>query len=1141
MKLLFDVLNNNQAKLLVDKGYGEIIHSSINDEALLIASSFTSNPRTIVVVKSSLYEAQQLHLHLSSMIKESSLYFPYDESLRVEALAASPEMQAIRFNTISRIIDKKPIVLVTHTAAIIRKIPSYELFVKKIIDLKVDQVIDPKILRRKLVELGYNFETRVDTPFHFSNRGGIIDVFSMNYENPVRIEFFDDIIESIRFYDPESQRTLKSVDEVSIYPASEILYDDEDIEEVVIKITNLKEQTLSKISTDKQDILINEIAMDIENIRNHGTSFHEYRYYGMFNKCSSILDYFNNPVVILSDKNGVLDNYKMLMEEGNEYNLELFEAGKMLPNLDLFFDIHQVLSIHKKQLLMKMFRTKDSEVTFNTRSLITNVTNEETLVKLLREYIETSKVLIILEKDSHIRKLEELFVNYNLKYVLVGDEDKVFDGINIYRKDMAEGLELMDENLIILTAKELFGLTQRTPKHFLRYKNAKVIKNYEELNIGDYVVHDMHGIGQYMGIKTLETKGNLRDYLYIAYKDNDTLYVPVEQFKLIRKYSSKDGRPPKIYKLGSTAWQKTKQKIREKVDDLADYLIDLYAKRMAMQGYAFGQDTPEQIGFENDFEFDLTIDQITSLQEIKEDMEKPQPMDRLLCGDVGFGKTEVALRAAFKAIMEGKQVALLCPTTILSKQHYETMVHRFRNYPVNIAMLNRYVTPKDASKILNDLKEGKIDILVGTHRILSKDVKFKNIGFLIVDEEQRFGVKHKETIKEFKQNIDVLTLTATPIPRTLQMSLMGIRGLSQIDTPPKNRMPVNTYVVEKNPAMIKQIIERELARGGQVFYLYNNTSDITSQAYKITRQIPNARVGIGHGKMDKEELEDVMMKFVNRDYNVLVCTTIIETGIDIPNANTIIIEDADHFGLSQLYQIKGRVGRSDRMAYAYLMYRPHRQLTEIAMKRLSAIKEFTELGSGYKIAMRDLAIRGAGDILGGEQAGFIDTVGFDMYMKILQEAIQEKTGQLEEDPIKVSNVSVEGYIPQNYVSTDMEKLQLYQRIDHASSLIDIDEIQSEIIDIYGKLPREVAALIDKRRFDILISITNVEKINDQKDFIEITFNQEYTNTVDGVKLLDLVYSISREITVRHARGFITFKMNKTESWMKKLNELLERI
>ena len=778
---------------------------------------------------------------------------------------------------------------------------------------------------------------------------------------------------------------------------------------------------------------------------------------------------------------------------------------------------------------------------FNARAIMINNDDEAMIINQIRAYLKLSKVVVALDDDHQLKLMTELFDRHEMAYTLIGIKDEIYPGLNIAVNKIGFGIELVDEKIVIISANELFKTRNiKKPKYF-KYKNAKVLKDYQELNIGDYVVHDNHGIGQYLGIKTLEVQGFHKDYLYVAYAGDDTLYIPVEQFKMIRKYSSNEGKVPKINKLGGSQWQKTKAKARSKVDDIADKLIEIYSARINQPGYAFPSDSEIQLEFERSFGYELTVDQLRSVEEIKADMEKSQPMDRLLCGDVGFGKTEVALRAAFKAILGNKQVAFLCPTTILSMQHYKTMIARFKDFPVKIALLNRFTSTKEKKQILSDLKLGNIDLLVGTHRILSKDIVFKDIGLLCIDEEQRFGVKQKEKIKEYRKTIDVLTLTATPIPRTLQMSLMGIRGLSQIETPPKNRQPVQTYVIEKNNVLIKQIIERELARDGQVFYLYNRTSQIANVAYNITLSVPGARVAVGHGQMDKNELEDVMMRFVNKEFNVLVCTTIIETGIDIPNANTIIVEDADKFGLSQLYQIKGRVGRSNRGAYAYLLYNPTKVLNEEASKRLKAIKEFTELGSGYKIAMRDLAIRGSGDILGGTQSGFIDSIGFEMYMKILQDAINEKMGKEDveaEKEIKSVNVKVDGYIPHDYVSSDIEKLELYQRLDNAKTISGVDHLKSEFIDYYGKLPEEVSTLVEKRKLDILASTEIIENLAEVKGKMEITFTKGYSQNVKGDQLFELVNRLFTKPVFRQLGGKIVIVLPKGDQWLERINQLI---
>ena len=772
-----------------------------------------------------------------------------------------------------------------------------------------------------------------------------------------------------------------------------------------------------------------------------------------------------------------------------------------------------------------------------------NRDDEKRVIQQINDYLKNSQILISLENKHQLQLMVELFDRHEMKYTLVGIDEVIYPGINLYVGKLASGLELIEEKVVILTAYELFGEVNVYKTKYFRFKDAKTLRNFQELNVGDYVVHDSYGIGQYLGIKTLDVKGYHKDYLYVAYAGDDTLYIPVEQFKMIRKYASADGKVPMIHALGSSKWTKAKQKAKNKIDDIADRLIELYAKRMSSPGFAFSKDNELQIDFENQFGYALTADQQRSVDEIKMDMEKPQPMDRLLCGDVGFGKTEVALRGAFKVILDHKQVAFLCPTTILSMQHFKTATERFKNFPVEIALLNRFTSSKEKKRILKEVKEGKIDLLIGTHRILSKDVAFNDLGLLVIDEEQRFGVKQKEKIKEYRETIDVLSLSATPIPRTLQMSLMGIRGLSKIDTPPKNRLPVQTYVVEKNNTLIKQVIERELARDGQVFYLYNRTDQIANVAYKISSTVPNAKVAIGHGQMDKNELEDVMLRFMNKEFNVLICTTIIETGIDIPNANTMIVEDADKFGLAQLYQIRGRVGRSERGAYAYLLYKKDKSIQDDALKRLKAIKEFTELGSGYKIAMRDLSIRGSGDILGGKQAGFIDDIGFEMYMKILQDAINVRMHKDEkpEEEVKNLNVSVDGYIPDDYVESDYEKLELYQRLDKAKTMSELNSLKAEFDDYYGNLPEAILTLIEKRKLEILSHYSIIEDIKDSGKQLEIIFSPNAFETISGDKLFLLANQLFTKPAFKSLDNKITIKINKHDRWLNRLNEFIETL
>ena len=912
--------------------------------------------------------------------------------------------------------------------------------------------------------------------------------------------------------------------------------------DVILRQDQIRSRMLGlKMDDLFKDDFEEKIMIDIENLKAHATDSSQYAYYHLFKNVTSIKDYLDDPITILCQEEDIHFQIKNYISENFYYYQELSQSGRFLKDNQLYQDFDSIIKDNYQAI--NTFTTNKDDVVFLSHDVMFNRDDEKRVIQQINDYLKNSQILISLENKHQLQLMVELFDRHEMKYTLVGIDEVIYPGINLYVGKLASGLELIEEKVVILTAHELFGEVNVSKTKYFRFKDAKTLRNFQELNVGDYVVHDSYGIGQYLGIKTLDVKGYHKDYLYVAYAGDDTLYIPVEQFKMIRKYASADGKVPMIHALGSSKWTKAKQKAKNKIDDIADRLIELYAKRMSSPGFAFSKDNELQIDFENQFGYALTADQQRSVDEIKLDMEKPQPMDRLLCGDVGFGKTEVALRGAFKAILDHKQVAFLCPTTILSMQHFKTATERFKNFPVEIALLNRFTSSKEKKRILKEVKEGKIDLLIGTHRILSKDVAFNDLGLLVIDEEQRFGVKQKEKIKEYRETIDVLSLSATPIPRTLQMSLMGIRGLSKIDTPPKNRLPVQTYVVEKNNTLIKQVIERELARDGQVFYLYNRTDQIANVAYKISSTVPNAKVAIGHGQMDKNELEDVMLRFMNKEFNVLICTTIIETGIDIPNANTMIVEDADKFGLAQLYQIRGRVGRSERGAYAYLLYKKDKSIQDDALKRLKAIKEFTELGSGYKIAMRDLSIRGSGDILGGKQAGFIDDIGFEMYMKILQDAINVRMHKDEkpEEEVKNLNVSVDGYIPDDYVESDYEKLELYQRLDKAKTMSELNSLKAEFDDYYGNLPEAILTLIEKRKLEILSHYSIIEDIKDSGKQLEIIFSPNAFETISGDKLFLLANQLFTKPAFKSLDNKITIKINKHDQWLNRLNEFIETL
>lgn len=1137
MKKILNLLKDNKAfQALINKQ--NIVVNSQNAQALLIASAFLTLKKDMLIITQNQYEANLLYKQVSQMIDEA-LYFPVDESYRIESLAASGELLGQRLSTMYELSKETPHLLISHGHSVMRYVPSKDVFKKNCLKLKVGDHIDVYELQRFLIQAGYNHTTRVDQPFYFSKRGGVIDVFSMQYDHPIRLDFFDDEIDYIKFFDEKNQRTIEKVKEIEIIPATDLLYLNQEVGPVITQIKDSFEEQYQKMDDLFKDDFEEKIMIDIENLKAHGTDSSQYAYYHLFKSVSSIKDYLDDPITILLQEDQIDFQLKNYLSENFYYYQELSQSGRFLNDNKLYLDFYDI--IKDDYQCINTF-TKDNDPLFLSHDIMFNRDDEKRVIQQINDYLKNSQILISLENKHQLQLMIELFDRHEIKYTLVGIDEVTYPGINLYVGNIPTGIELIEEKTVILTAHELFGEVNVSKTKYFRFKDAKTLRNFQELNVGDYVVHDSYGIGQYLGIKTLDVKGYHKDYLYVAYAGDDTLYIPVEQFKMIRKYASADGKVPMIHALGSSKWAKAKQKAKNKIDDIADQLIQLYAKRMSSPGFAFSKDNELQIDFEHQFGYELTKDQQRSVDEIKLDMEKPQPMDRLLCGDVGFGKTEVALRGAFKAILDHKQVAFLCPTTILSMQHYKTAIERFKNFPVEIALLNRFTSTKEKKRILNDVKEGKIDLLIGTHRILSKDVQFSDLGLLVIDEEQRFGVKQKEKIKEYRETIDVLSLSATPIPRTLQMSLMGIRGLSKIDTPPKNRLPVQTYVVEKNDTLIKQVIERELARDGQVFYLYNRTDQIANVAYKIASTVPNAKVAIGHGQMDKNELEDVMLRFMNKEFNVLICTTIIETGIDIPNANTMIVEDADKFGLAQLYQIRGRVGRSERGAYAYLLYKKDKAIQDDALKRLKAIKEFTELGSGYKIAMRDLSIRGSGDILGGKQAGFIDDIGFEMYMKILQDAINVRMNKQEKpEEIKNLNVTVDGYIPDNYVESDFEKLELYQRLDKVKTMSELNSLKAEFDDYYGNLPEAIQTLLEKRKLEILSHYSIVEDIKDNGKKLEIIFGDNAFEKVSGDRLFILANQLFTKPTFKSEAQKVTITVSKNGDWLNHLNEFIETL
>ena len=1016
--------------------------------------------KNVIYVTNTLYEANKFYQYLINY-SDNVLLFPMDEFITSEALAISPELKTKRIETLIQLLDKNPHILVTNLMGFLRYLPTREVFRNSIINLEQGIIINPKELASKLISLGYNRETIVNKTGEFAIRGFVIDIYPVDYDNPIRIEFFGDEIDSIRIFDINDQLSKKIISQVNIYPNTETIGDNN--HEI------LKHSDLPKYI---QAINISQFA--------------------------------GNEVITIDNYQNLSNSYENLLTEINDYNIN--------ENRSLETKYMNDLSILDKALYINFTNfdvASSKKEQYFLKEINQSFDNIESINKTLNKYLKFGNTVVVaLTSRNKIIKLSEELDN---KSIIITNENELFENkINIINKKIIDSFQI--DNLVVISQKDLFSSKGGQDSYKSNFRFGTKIKDINKLNIGDYVVHTAHGIGRYLGLTTLTKNGLKKDYLLIEYKNNDKLYIPVEKIDLISKYSSGEGSIPKLSKLGGTEWQKTKLKVRKKVENIASDLLKLYAIREHTSGFAFLKDDKEQIEFEKSFAYTETEDQLKVLAEIKKDMEKSMPMDRLLCGDVGYGKTEIAFRAAFKAVLSGKQVAFLCPTTILSNQHYLNALERFKDYPINISLLNRFITEKNIKKIKHDLEDGKIDIVFGTHRLLSDDISFKDLGLLIIDEEQRFGVKHKEKIKALKTNVDVLTLSATPIPRTLQMSMTGIKNLSLIETPPVNRFPIQTYVLSENNQIIKDAIYKELSREGQVFILYNKIEDMEKKKSEIQSLVPEARVVVAHGKMDKTELENVMFDFTNKEYDIMLCTTIIETGIDIPNVNTLIIIDADRFGLSQLYQIRGRVGRSDKIAYCYLMYNKHKILTEVAEKRLKAIKEFTELGSGFAIAMRDLSIRGAGDILGSEQAGFVDSVGLEMFLRLLEEEINKQKGILieeekEEQSLPLLDVSTS--ISNEYVEDEELKIYIHQKINEIDSFKNLEKIKAELTDRFGTINDDIIIYMYEELFEKMAAKLKIKEIKQFKNFIEVWLPLDLAKNLKVDNLFVEVTQLSR--------------------------------
>ncbi|GGF35696.1 transcription-repair-coupling factor [Halobacillus andaensis] len=1096
--------------------------------SVMISLLRESLERPVLVVTHQLIQAQQLYDDLAELSdKEQVSLYPVNELIASEIAVASPELRSQRIEALSQWLHQDSGILIAPVAALKRIMPPKHYWEHNMLPFRVGEEINLDGYLNRFVSMGYERTDMVASPGEFSVRGGIIDVYPLTAEYPYRIELFDTEVDSIRTFDSETQRSQDKFDFVQVGPATEMLLTEEDFTRASHKLEEALSHSLQKLTkSEAKETLTSYIERDIEQLQ-HRERFQEmYKYIGYFyEKPVSLLDYLpDNGLIVLDEMSRIQETAGRLDQEEAEWHNSLLEVNQMVRDLRISFDWHDTwANMQQTKLYLSVFmrhipNTQPQNIVNISSRQMQQFHGQMNLLKteMDRWMKQGYSVIILAPDETRAEKIHSVLLDYQMEAVVAKQQPKLpVDIPTIVKGNISSGFEWPMHKLAVLTENELFKKRTAKPKRRQKLSNAERIKNYQELKVGDYVVHANHGIGKYIGIETLKVGDSHKDFLMVKYSGNDKLFVPIDQIDLIQKYVGSEGKEPKVYKLGGSEWTKVKSRVQSSVEDIADDLIQLYAEREASKGHAFDDDGEMQRDFEAAFPYEETEDQIRCIEEIKEDMQRIRPMDRLLCGDVGYGKTEVAIRAAFKAVENGKQVALLVPTTILAQQHFETMQERFQDFGINIGLLSRFRTKKQQKETTDRIRKGLIDIVVGTHRILSKDIQFKDLGLLIVDEEQRFGVKHKEKIKQLKANVDVLTLTATPIPRTLHMSMLGVRDLSVIETPPENRFPIQTYVLEYNPVFMREAVEREMARDGQVFFLFNRVENIERMAQEISALVPEARVAFAHGQMNETELENVMFSFLEGEFDVLVSTTIIETGVDIPNVNTLIVFDADRMGLSQLYQLRGRVGRSNRVAYAYFTYQKDKVLTEVAEKRLQAIKEFTELGSGFKIAMRDLSIRGAGNLLGAQQHGFIDSVGFDMYSQMLKDAIEAKRQGKEPEAVQPFqtelDLNIDAYIPEEYISDEKQKIDMYKQFQAIESVEDIHDLRDELIDRFGDYPDEVENLFRVSSIKYYAKQARIESISEKKRKIEMLMESSQSQQVDGAKLFEVANEYGRMI------------------------------
>ena len=1109
--------------------------------------AFGGHRKNKLIVTFGEQKAKELYDEYSFFDKEV-VYYPSKDVLFYQSDIRGNLLTAERIRALKAIREQERVTLVTTFDALMNTMAPIEKMWENVLTLEQGQLLDLKEIQAALIRMGYEKEYQVQTMGQFSVRGGILDVFPLTEENPIRIELWGDEIDTIRYFDCESQKSIENIDRVSIYPAAELVLSDEEkaggIEKLKAEAKRVSDKLRKQMKTEEAHrvtVMADELIEEWGELSMYAGMDAFLSYF--FDERVGLLDYFkpSDSLIFFDELTRCTEQGKLTETEFSESMKQRLAMGYILPGQmnGLFTEKEIVAKLEKYSCIA--LGALDNKANglhqlgsygIHCQSVSPYNNSFELLIKDLKRYKKNGyRVILLSGSRTRAKRLSEDITDQGITCFYTENYDhELFEGqIMVCYGKVRRGFEYPILKFAVITESDIFGAQQKKKKRHRTYEGEK-IQSFTDLSVGDYVVHENHGLGIYRGIEKLEVDKKVKDYIKIEYQGGSNLYILATQLDMIQKYAGKDARKPKLNKLGGQEWTRTKNRVRGAVKQIAGDLVKLYAQREQQNGYAFGEDTVWQREFEELFPFDET-------EATKTDMQSHKIMDRLICGDVGYGKTEVAIRAAFKAVQDSKQVAYLAPTTILAQQIYDTFSQRMKDFPVNVDLMCRFRSPAEQKKTIEKLKKGEVDIIIGTHRILSKDVQFKDLGLLVIDEEQRFGVAHKEKIKQMKVNVDVLTLTATPIPRTLHMSLIGIRDMSVLEEPPMDRVPIQTYVMEYNDELVREAINRELARNGQVYYVYNKVRDIAEITAKLQELVPDATVAFAHGQMKETELERIMYRFINGEIDVLVSTTIIETGLDISNVNTMIIHDADNMGLSQLYQLRGRVGRSNRTAYAFLMYRRNKMLKEVAEKRLAAIKEYSDLGSGFKIAMRDLEIRGAGNLLGAEQSGHMEAVGYDLYCKMLSEAVKEAKG-IEDISDKFDttvDIVTDAYIPAGYIANEFQKLDIYKRIAGIETEEEKDEMLEELIDRFGEPPKSVLSLLRVARLKALAHAVYITEIKQTGSLIKLTMFERAR--INAEKIPELIARYKSSLKFNMAENpYFTFDL-KNGSLAKKRDVL----